>query len=230
LEQFILRIDILNSFILFLVSLFLVVFLILFSAQVLFVFLCDFAYSIIKDIAQDDITFFSKNSLGLVTIFISLVVCNVVGLLPFSFTLTSSLAAPFFFSFAVFFVYFYILVSKYGLKMFAGFLPAGTNVYIAPILILIEVLSTAAKFISLGIRLFANMFAGHLLLKVFYSISFKILIGSTLFLLINNTVVTFFLIAIIALEFMIAFLQSFVLLLLSSLYFKEAEHFIGGGH
>jgi len=105
-------------------------------------------------------------------------------------------------------------------------LPAGTNLFIAPLIILIEVVSTIAKFASLGIRLFANMFAGHLLLKVFYSIAFQIVAGLTLFLALSEALVSFLLFAIIALEIMIAFLQSFVMLLLTVLYFKEAENFI----
>jgi len=188
--------------------------------------LLNFVASVIHDVTQDEAISSSRDLVGLATVFLCVVTANMLGILPFAFTVTSGLAAPFLFSLTVFFAYFFILVTKFRLNLFAGFLPAGTNLFIAPLIILIEVVSTIAKFASLGIRLFANMFAGHLLLKVFYSIAFQIVAGLTLFLALSEALVSFLLFAIIALEIMIAFLQSFVMLLLTVLYFKEAENFI----
>jgi len=193
-----------------------------FFLQILF----EFVFGLVKDIALEEIVYFARNTIGLVGIFTSLVFFNVFGLIPSAYTFTSSLVAPLFFSIMILTIYIYTLVSKYKLSLFAGFLPAETNVYIAPLIVLIEILSTGAKFISLGVRLFANMFAGHLLLKVFYSISFKIILSFALVAYFSQVVVVFFLLSITALELMIAFLQSFVLLLLAVLYLKEAENFI----
>jgi F-type H+-transporting ATPase subunit a len=109
----------------------------------------------------------------------------------------------------------------------AGLLPAGTNIFITPLLIVIELISSLAKFASLGIRLFANMFAGHLLLKVFYTLVFvtasQISILTTLF----GLIIVFFTFFISVLEFLIAFLQAFVFFLLSTLYSRETIYFVG---
>jgi F-type H+-transporting ATPase subunit a len=113
-----------------------------------------------------------------------------------------------------------------GFLFTAGFLPAGTERAIGPLVILIEIVSNLAKFISLGVRLFANMFAGHLLLKVFYSICFQVTTAISLFFFLPEFFTTAFVFFIVSLEAMIALLQSFVFVLLSVLYLKEAENFI----
>ena len=155
-----------------------------------------------------------------------MLVFNLAGILPLAFTFTSSLAVPFAASLTIFFVSFYTAVARGGLSAAAGFLPAGTERAIAPLVILIEVVSTFAKFISLGVRLFANMFAGHLLLKVFYSISFQLMASISFFLFLPEIFAVAFVFFVITLEVMIAFLQAFVFVLLSILYVKEAENFI----
>jgi F-type H+-transporting ATPase subunit a len=151
---------------------------------------------------------------------------NLVGILPFSFTATGSLAAPFCFSLTMFFLCFITATMRGGLAAVAGFLPTGTERTIAPLVILIEVVSNFAKFVSLGVRLFANMFAGHLLLKVFYSICFQVAASINFFLVLPEVMTGAFVFFVVALEVMIAFLQAFVFILLSILYLKEAENFL----
>lgn len=114
------------------------------------------------------------------------------------------------------------------MSAFAAPLPAGTNIFIAPLILLIEVVSNLAKFISLGIRLFANMFAGHLLLKVFYCICFEVLRHFALFYAFSGIFVVFFIFFIVVLELLIAFLQAFVFSLLVILYLQEATNSING--
>jgi F-type H+-transporting ATPase subunit a len=148
------------------------------------------------------------------------------GLLPFALTLTSSLVGPFFISLVLFFGCFYILSLQRRIFSLAGFLPAGSDLFVAPLLSTVEVISYAAKFISLAVRLFANMFAGHLLLKVFYTICYQlVLIFSSFFVFVEICSFSFAS-SITVLEIMIAVLQAFVMLLLSALYFKEAYSFI----
>lgn len=186
----------------------------------------NFTLHTIKDVAGETALNMLLAWPVLASIFIVIIFSNLTGLLPFSYTLTGSLAAPFSISLALFFTYFYILLLNGGLRLFAGFLPAGTNIFIAPLIVLIEVISTIAKFISLAVRLFANMFAGHLLLKVFYTISFQMVVSATLFISLGNAAVLVFLGFITLLEMLIAFLQAFVLLLLAAIYLKEADSFI----
>ena len=169
---------------------------------------------------------FSRAWYNLSALFVGVLLANLLGILPFSFTLTSSLAAPFLFSLTMFYVCAATAAARSGLRSFAGFLPAGTERAIAPLVIIIELVSNTAKFISLGVRLFANMFAGHLLLKVFYSICFQVLAAVNFFIFFVEAAMLFFVVFIIFLEIMIAFLQAFVFVLLSILYLKEAESFI----
>jgi len=185
-----------------------------------------FIGALINDIAQDAAVSMSRNWAVLSSIFVLVLTFNLVGMLPFAFTFTSSLAAPFAISVTVFFAYLFNIIRKHGVTFLAGFLPAGTNVVIAPLIIVIEIISTIAKFISLGVRLFANMFAGHLLLKVFYTIAFYIASSVTLFLGLAEIFVILFLLAITVMELMIAALQAFVMLLLIILYLRESEDFI----
>lgn len=188
-----------------------------------------FVSSTSNDVAGAHHVNYSRNCLNFTTIFTLALIANVTGMLPYSFTFTSSVVVPFIFSIAVFAVYVFTVLRRFGFKAFAGFLPAGTDIFIAPLITLIEIVSTFAKFVSLGVRLFANMFAGHLLLKVFYSLAFIILAGGFSFAAALAEVSTsVFLFFIIALELLIAVLQAFVLLLLISLYVQEAENFALG--
>jgi F-type H+-transporting ATPase subunit a len=226
LEQFALNISTFLRLALFILVFLAPIAVFLFVANVLLETLLSFTRSVVNDIAQDDSIDFSRGILGFFTLFVCVLLSNLIGILPFGFTVTSSLAAPFLFSLAVMIIYFYTLIERFGLTLFAGFLPAGTNIFIAPLIVLIEIISTVAKFASLGIRLFANMFAGHLLLKVFYSISFIVFINASFIFMLSETVITLFLFFIVSLELMIALLQSFVILLLTVIYFKEAESFV----
>lgn len=155
-----------------------------------------------------------------------ILISNLVGLLPFAFTFTSSLSIPFFVSIMLFFSCFFVLVLGQHSNTLAGFLPAGSSPFVSPLLAAVEVISYAAKYVSLAVRLFANMFAGHLLLKVFYTICFQVATLMSSFFVFLEFGAFSFASFITALEVMIAFLQAFVILLLGALYFKEARSFV----
>lgn len=91
---------------------------------------------------------------------------NLFGLLPHSFTTTSHLFVTFFLSFSVFIAINIITIQKYKMKIFSLFLPSNTTFFLALLLVPIEFISYIAKPISLGVRLFINLMAGHSLLKV----------------------------------------------------------------
>jgi ATP synthase subunit 6 len=200
------------------------------AADALTAAVLSFVGSVGRDINQENSIYFARSWLNFSAIFFCVLASNLVGIVPYSFTLTSSLAAPFFFSIAVFFVCLFTVVSGGRAGLFAGLLPAGTSSAIAPLIVLIEFVSSAAKFVSLGVRLFANMFAGHLLLKVFYSISFQVLCSFSLFMAFAEIFIFIFVFFITGLEAMIAVLQAFVMLLLAALYVREAENFTAGSH
>lgn len=96
---------------------------------------------------------------------------NLIGLLPYSFTATSHFIVTFTLSFSVFIGINIITFKKYKIKFFSLFLPANTTFFLALLLIPIEFISYIAKPISLGIRLFINLMAGHSLLKVIIGFS-----------------------------------------------------------
>jgi ATP synthase subunit 6 len=186
----------------------------------------EFVWGIGLDVNQDNVLLFMNAWIIFVTIFIVVLFSNMCGLLPFALTLTSSLVGPFFISIALFFSCFYILLLQRRTSSLAGFLPTGSDLFVAPLLSTVEVISYAAKFISLAVRLFANMFAGHLLLKVFYTICYQVILVLSSFFVFIEICSFSFASSITVLEIMIAVLQAFVMLLLSALYFKEAHSFI----
>jgi len=103
----------------------------------------------------------------LITVLFSFILfSNLIGLIPYSFTATSHLIVTFTLSFAVFIGINIITFKKYKIKTFSLFLPSNTTFFLALLLVPIELISYIAKPISLGIRLFINLMAGHSLLKV----------------------------------------------------------------
>ena len=101
---------------------------------------------------------------------------NLIGLIPYSFTATSHLIVTFSLSFSVFIGINIITFNKYKMKTFSLFLPANTTFFLALLLVPIEFISYIAKPISLGVRLFINLMAGHSLLKVIIGFSWSMLL------------------------------------------------------
>jgi F-type H+-transporting ATPase subunit a len=150
------------------------------------------------------------------TLFMFILFGNLLGLLPYSFTFTSHIAVTFGMAIVVFVGTTIIAFAKHGLKFFNFFLPHGTPIFIAPLLVPIEVLSYFTRPISLSLRLFANMTAGHTLLKVFGGFVFAMGFLGIVPLVAN--------IALFGLEFLLAFLQAYVFAVLSCIYLHDALH------
>ncbi|MCK5778286.1 MAG: F0F1 ATP synthase subunit A [Rhodospirillales bacterium] len=151
------------------------------------------------------------------TIFMFVLVGNMWGMMPYSFTFTSHIAVTFAMAFFIFVGVTLIAIAKHKLHFLAFFMPPGVPMYMAPLLVPIEIISYLSRPISLSVRLFANMLAGHTLLKVFagFIISLGIAAGWLPFV---------FVIALTGLEFVIAFLQAFVFTILTCLYLNDALH------
>ena len=138
------------------------------------------------------------------------------GMMPYSFTFTSHIAVTFAMAIMIFIGVTILGFVKHGVHFFAFFLPPGAPMFIAPLLIVIEIISYLSRPISLSVRLFANMLAGHTLLKVFAG--FIVSLG------VFGVVPLAFVIALTGLEFVIAFLQAFVFTILTCLYINDALH------
>lgn len=141
---------------------------------------------------------------------------NMLGMIPYSFTFTSHIVVTFAMAFFIFVGVTLIAIVKHKLHFFSLFMPPGVPIYMAPILVPIELISYLSRPVSLAVRLCANMLAGHTLLKVFAG--FVISMG------VAGVLPFAFVIALTGLEILIAFLQAFVFAILTCLYLNDALH------
>jgi F-type H+-transporting ATPase subunit a len=159
-------------------------------------------------------------------IFLFIAFCNLIGLLPYSFTLTSHFLFTFGLSFIVFIGINIIAFYKFGLKFFGFFLPKGVPFALTPFLALLELVSYVFRVLSLSIRLFANMTSGHVLMKIIAGFSWK-LMSFKLWTIVINVFLFIILCIITILETCIALLQAYVFTVLNCIYLKEV---LAGGH
>jgi F-type H+-transporting ATPase subunit a len=148
------------------------------------------------------------------TLFLFILIGNMLGMVPYSFTFTSHIVVTFVLALTVFVGVTILGFVRHGFHFFSFFVPPGAPVWMWPLLIPIEVISYLSRPISLSVRLFANMLAGHMLLKVIAG--FVVAMG--LLGIIPLVVV----VAITGLEILIAFLQAYVFTILTCLYIKDA--------
>ena len=141
---------------------------------------------------------------------------NLFGMLPYAFTFTSHIIVTFSLAIVVFIGVTLIAIIKHKFHFFSFFLPPGVPLYMAPLLIPIEIISYLSRPISLSVRLFANMLAGHTLMKVFAG--FIVSLG------VFGVAPWLFVVALTGLEIVIAFLQAFVFSILTCLYLNDALH------
>lgn len=154
--------------------------------------------------------------------FLFVMVSNLYGLAPYTFTLTSHLILTFVLAFGLFLGILNLSISIKGKKAFLDFLPANTSLGLAFLLVPIEVVSFLFKPLSLSVRLFANMIAGHTLLKVICGFAWTIMSkgGYFFFLHFFPLVILVFL---IGLELGVAMIQAYVFTILSCIYLREAS-------
>jgi F-type H+-transporting ATPase subunit a len=156
------------------------------------------------------------------SLFMFILLGNLLGMLPYSFTWTSHIIVTFSISFFIFIAVTMIAIAKHGLLKFLNFFaPAGVPKAMLILLVPIEVISYLSRPISLSVRLFANMMAGHTLLKVIGG--FVFILGANSF-IIGGALPVAFLVALTGLEIVIAFLQAYVFAILTCLYINDAIH------
>jgi F-type H+-transporting ATPase subunit a len=154
-------------------------------------------------------------------LFCYILLANMVGLIPYSFTPTSSFVITFFLALSYFIGINILSIFKNEWKTPNLFLPSGVPLAIAPFLILIEIVSYLAKVFSLSIRLFANMMSGHALLKILIGFAWDLLMAGALFSLL--AILPWILVTVIMfLEALIAFLQAYVFTVLVTIYVNDA--------
>ncbi|CAK7192791.1 ATP synthase subunit a [Commensalibacter sp. Nvir] len=159
-------------------------------------------------------------------LFFYILIGNYIGLLPFSFAFTSHIVVTVSLALMVFILAIIVSIKNQGLKFFAHFMPAGAPILMAPLLVPIEILSYLSRPISLSIRLFANMVAGHVMIEMFAA--FTIMLAAGLGLALGGFLGIFPIllnIALFALELLVGALQAYVFTILTCMYLQEAvEH------
>lgn len=160
------------------------------------------------------------------TLFVMVLVGNFLGMVPYSFTYTSHLAVTAGLALMVFFTVLIIGIARHGTHFFSLFVPPGVPMWLLWLVVLIEIVSFISRPITLSVRLFANMVAGHVLMKViagfaimFASVGGIAWLGTLLPIAFNIVMIGF--------EFFIAFIQAYVFAVLTCIYLKdtmEIEH------
>jgi len=150
------------------------------------------------------------------TLFLFILFGNMLGLMPYSFTFTSHIIVTFALAAVVFVGVTIVGFAKHGLRFFTFFVPPGAPILMWPLLIPIEVISYLSRPISLSVRLFANILAGHTLLKV--------IAGFVAVLGVAGVLPLAVVVALTGLEMLIAFLQAYVFAILTCLYLNDALH------
>ena len=157
------------------------------------------------------------------SLFMFICVSNVIGIIPYAFTVSSHLIVTAALALLVFFIVLFYGLYKNGLKFFKLFVVSGVPIYILPLVVFIEVISFFLKPVSHSVRLFANMLAGHIALKVFAS--FVAMLGAIGIAGWVGAVLPLGLtIALTALELLVAFLQAYVFTILTCIYLNDAIH------
>ena len=149
------------------------------------------------------------------SLFMFVLFCNMVGMLPYSFTVTSHIIVTLIMALFIFIAVTIIGFIKHGFKYLSIFVPSGVPAVLLPLITIIEIISYLSRPVSLSVRLFANMMAGHTMLKVFGG--FVISLG-----LLGGWLPLGFSIALTGLEILVAFLQAYVFAILTCIYLNDA--------
>ena len=149
------------------------------------------------------------------TLFMFVLFCNMIGMLPYAFTVTSHIIVTFILASIIFVGVTFIGFLKHGMRYLKLFVPSGVPIVLLPLIVVIEIISYLSRPVSLSVRLFANMMAGHTMLKVFGG--FVISLG-----LLGGWLPLSFSVALTGLEILVAFLQAYVFAILTCIYLNDA--------
>ena len=172
-------------------------------------------YEFIANMINDNIGHKGKKFFPFIfTLFTFILFGNLLGMLPYSFTFTSHIIVTFALAMFIFLFITLIGIFMHGFKFFGLFVPKGAPMLMLPLMIPIEIISYLSRPISLSVRLFANMMAGHTMLKIFAGFVFSLGIFGVAPLIVS--------VALTALEVLIAILQAYVFTILTCIYLNES--------
>ena len=149
------------------------------------------------------------------SLFMFVLFCNMFGMIPYTFTVTSHIIVTFILASFIFIGVTVIGFMKHGFGYLKLFIPSGVPAVLLPLIVVIEIISYLSRPVSLSVRLFANMMAGHTMMKVFGG--FVISLG-----IVGGWLPLSFSVALIGLEILVAFLQAYVFAILTCIYLNDA--------
>lgn len=186
------------------------------SAEMLYEFISDMVKS---NVGNEGRPFFPF----VFTLFIFLLFGNMLGLIPYSYTFTSQIVVTFVLAAFIFVGVTLVALIKHGMHFFTFFVPPGAPKVLIPFLIIIEVISYFVRPVSLSVRLFANMLAGHTMLKVFAGLA--VMITGAGGVAVAGSILPFLaLVGLTGLEVLVAGLQAYVFTILTCMYLNDALH------
>lgn len=155
------------------------------------------------------------------SLFFFVLIGNLISNVPYSYAVNASAIATLGLSVTIFIGVTILSVSLHKIKFFSYFIPGGTPLALVPLIVCIEIISYFARAISLGVRLFANLTAGHALLKILSTFLYQLFTSSVLIAVLTLIPFAIFL-GLVGLEIAVSFIQAFVLTLLVCSYLKDA--------
>jgi len=155
------------------------------------------------------------------SLFFFILIGNLIGSVPYSFTITTSAVVSIGLSFTIWVGVTILGLSIHKVHFFSYFIPSGTPLALVPLLVLIELVSYVARAASLGLRLFANMVAGHTLMKILATFLYQMFSAGIIMFVVTLIPFALFL-AILGLELAVAVIQAYVLTILTASYIKDA--------
>lgn len=181
-------------------------------------------YEFVLNLVEEQIGSAGKKYFPLIfTTFTFLLFSNLIGMIPYSFTTTSHLIVTFTLSVSIFIGVTIIGFQKHGIHFFSFLLPPGAPLALAPFLVVIELVSYSFRAISLGVRLFANMMAGHTLVKILSGFAWTMMsLGGVMF--VASFIPFAVVFALTFLEVGVACLQAYVFTILTCIYLNDAIH------
>jgi len=184
----------------------------------------EFIYSFVFNILYDTVGKLGVKYFPLIfSLFMFILTCNLLGMIPYSFTVTSHIIVTFGLGFSIFLGVTILGFQEHGLSYFSLLVPSGAPKAMIPALVIIETVGYIVKPISLSVRLFANMMAGHTLLKIIAGFGWSIFSFGGIFYVLGFIPMVI-LVLLIGLEFAVAGIQAYVFTLLVSTYIKDAIH------
>ena len=178
--------------------------------------LTELSYTFVSKMISDTAGSKAKPYFGLIfSLFMFVLFCNMLGMIPYSFTVTSHIIVTFVLAAFIFIGVTIIGFLKHGLGYLKLFVPSGVPIFLLPLIIVIEIISYLSRPVSLSVRLFANMMAGHTMMKVFGG--FVVSLG-----IMGGWLPLGFSVALTGLEILVAFLQAYVFAILTCIYLNDA--------